>query len=137
VIVVDSSVWIGYFNGALDPVVTQLRNLIGNNAPLAMLPAVLQEVLQGARDDAHFIRIDRLLGKLPEVSVPDPFATARDAARLYRDCRRASITVRSPVDCLIAASCIELGSPLLQRDRDFHNIARVRPKLMLFPVPAT
>lgn len=98
-------------------------------APLAILPAVLQEVLQGARDEAQFERLRTLLAALPCLRVGDAASTAVQAAALYRRSIAAGYTIRSPVDCLIAASCIELDALLLHRDRDFDHLAAVDPRL--------
>lgn len=130
-IVVDSSVWIGYLRRDDQPSTLALRRLVERRVPLAWLPAILQEILQGTRDDAQFARCERLFGALHHARVDDPAFTARAAALLYRRCVSAGHTIRSPVDCLIAASCVELGLPLLQRDRDFGHIAAVEPRLVL------
>ncbi len=128
-IVVDSSVWIGYLRRDDNAATLQLRHLIKSQVPLGILPAMVREILQGTRDQRQFRRIERLFDALIPATVADPFATARRAAQLYRECRIAGFTVRSPVDCLIAASCIEVEAPLLQRDRNFAALATVRPAL--------
>ena len=64
----------------------------------------------------------------------DPRRTAVLAAGLYARCRWAGFTIRSANDCLIAASCIELGQPLLHRDSDFDRIAAIEPALSIVPL---
>jgi hypothetical protein len=56
----------------------------------------------------------------------DPLATHVAAARIYYDCRRRGLTVRSTLDCVIAQIAIEHGVPLLHDDRDYDAIAHVR-----------
>ena len=66
------------------------------------------------------------LMQLPRVDV-------EDAAAIYRLCRRAGRTVRSPNDCLIAAIALEHGALLVHNDRDFVALAQVEPALVIFP----
>jgi len=54
------------------------------------------------------------------------------AARIYFDCRRVGLAVRSAIDCLIAQVAIEHDVPLLHDDRNFEQIAQVLPKLKFF-----
>jgi predicted nucleic acid-binding protein len=61
------------------------------------------------------------------VDVRDPVASYVDAARIYFDCRRKALTVRSSVDCLIAQVALDNRLALLHSDRDFDAIAKVRP----------
>ncbi len=130
-IVADSSVWIGYLRRDGAASTLMLRKLLEQGVRLAYLPAILQEVLQGTRDDAQFSRCERLFDALHHAQVSNPAIAAREAARLYRRAAHAGYTIRSPVDCLIAASCVQLELPLLQRDRDFQFIAQVEPRLKL------
>jgi predicted nucleic acid-binding protein len=46
---------------------------------------------------------------------------------MYRSARRAGVTVRSGVDCLIAACAVRHGLTVLHHDRDFDQLARVVP----------
>jgi predicted nucleic acid-binding protein len=95
---------------------------------------ILQEVLQGADSPDGFTRWDPALGELPMVIAPDAREAARSAAHLYARCRWAGVTPRSANDGLIATHAILGGIPLLHRDRDFHLIAGVEPKLVLVAV---
>jgi predicted nucleic acid-binding protein len=90
-------------------------------------PVVIQEVLQGARDEREWRLLDEHLATQPLVHPHDPLASHRDAARIYFECRRRGLTVRSTIDCYIAALALEHGLPLLHDDRDYEAIARVRP----------
>ncbi len=64
--------------------------------------------------------------RLEEIPL-DPVAAHVEAARIFYDCRRRGLTVRSSTDCLIAALALEQGHTLLHDDADFDTIARVRP----------
>ncbi len=98
-----------------------------------MLDVVYQELLQGARDAAHFIRLQTALDAVPLWSPADSLELHRQAAMLYSRCRWRGYTVRSPHDCIIAASAIESGLPLLHDDRDFATLAQTAPPLRFVP----
>jgi hypothetical protein len=66
---------------------------------------------------------------LPCIDTPMRQERFEEAAGLYRSARRAGFTVRSSVDCLIAACAIKNGLTVLHRDRDFPALARVSPLL--------
>jgi hypothetical protein len=94
-----------------------------------MPDVVLQEVLQGARDPAQFVRLREQLEEVRPFVSQDSRALAQLAAWLYARCRWQGITLRSPNDALIAACAIESGEPLLHADVDFERIATVEPRL--------
>jgi predicted nucleic acid-binding protein len=123
VLLVDTSAWIELFrkpprlaleaHGGLDEVVTCLP--------------VVQEVLQGFRDERAFRAARDALLAFPIVESPLPRERFLEAATLFRDARRAGYTVRSSVDCLIAACALRHGLTVLHRDRDYSLLARVSP----------
>ena len=91
-----------------------------------MLP-VLQEVLQGFRDDRAFrVARDAMLA-FPIVEAPLEMAAFEDAVDLFRLARRAGVTVRSSVDCLIAVCAVRNDLTVLHHDRDFDQLARIAP----------
>jgi predicted nucleic acid-binding protein len=83
------------------------------------------ELLQGARDEADWRRIETFLSE-QDIIQPAPIAW-RQASRTYFDLRRIGQTVRSSFDCLIAEIAISRNMPLLHDDRDFEVIATIRP----------
>lgn len=86
---------------------------------------VIQEVLQGIRDDrAHRIASESLFA-LPVVESPLEAGVLVEAAQLFRAARRAGRTVRSGVDCLVAACALRHGLTVLHRGRDFDSLAGV------------
>jgi predicted nucleic acid-binding protein len=104
----------------------RVRALLESEARLASTEVVVMEVLAGARDDAHWQGLRRLLFGceiLPLTGLSD----YEDAAALYRQCRRAGKTLRSLTDCLIAVVAIRAGVELIHADRDFDTIARHAP----------
>ena len=116
-IVVDTSVWIGYFNGVATRETALLDALLGVE-PIVIGDLILAEVLQGfrAEGDARKARtaLDRLLFQ-PMVGRDVALASARN----YRALRARGITVRKTIDMLIATFCLENGYRLLHADRDF------------------
>ena len=88
---------------------------------------IIQEVLQGFTDPrAHRIAREAMLS-LPCVENPLHAEVAVAAADLYRAARRAGLTPRSSIDCLIAECAIRGGLTVLHHDRDFEMLARVSP----------
>lgn len=92
---------------------------------------IYQEVLQGAASRAKFDYLADYLASQTFYHPRDSVGSYREAARMYFDCRRAGITIRSAVDCLIARVAIEHDLMLLQDDRDFEKLAGVVPDLAL------
>ena len=131
-ILVDSSVLIDFFRGRDTPAVRRLAEIEGSGEAAGWaLPLVcLQEILQGAKDEKEWRSLRRIL-ETQEIVVPlDPRAVHVEAARIFYDCRRRGLTVRSSTDCLIAALALEQGHTLLHDDADFDAIAKVRPLRM-------
>jgi hypothetical protein len=135
VILVDTSAWIEFLRATGSPVNVQLRSLVQSGEPLATTEVVVMEVLAGARDDLHLDSLRRLLGGCDMLSVAG-LADYEEAAGVYRDCRRAGITIRSLTDCLIAVVAVRADVELLHADRDFPMIARRAP-LRLVAVPGS
>ncbi|HSV46485.1 MAG TPA: PIN domain nuclease [Ramlibacter sp.] len=127
--IADSSAWIAMLRGNHAAVGLRLEKALRRGEPVYMPDTVYQEVLQGASDVQHFLRLQTQLDLVPPFTPEEPRETARQAAMLYVRCRWQGITIRSPNDCLIAACAIEAGEPLLHADRDFERIASIEPKL--------
>jgi predicted nucleic acid-binding protein len=122
VILVDSSVWIDHFRDAATEPVLRLRALIEREL-LLVGDLVLCEVLQGVRSDAEARLVEEALREFELVTLVDP-ELAIIAAANYRLLRRRGVTVRTTVDLLIGAFCIERGHVLLHNDRDFEPMER-------------
>ncbi len=124
-LLLDTSAWIEVFRKR-EPF--DLNEIGGLDEVVTCLP-VVQEVLQGFRDEAAFRVAREAMMALPCIESPLPAERFQEAASLYRAARRAGLTVRSSVDCLIAACAIHRGLTVLHRDRDFTALARVSPLL--------
>ena len=116
-ILVDTSVWVDYFNGQNTPETIILDQILGSEEIL-LGDIILAEVLQGFRSDQDFDVALNALSKFKQASMLNP-NLAIQSARNYRQLRKAGITVRKTLDCLIATFCIEHRVELLHSDRDF------------------
>jgi predicted nucleic acid-binding protein len=121
VVLVDTSVWIEVFRR---PSRLSLDHYVEFDDVATCLP-VMQEVLQGFRDEAAYARARTAMLALPIVDNPLPQNVFLQAAELYRAGQRAGLTIRSGVDCLIAASAIGHQLDVLHHDRDYEAIARI------------
>lgn len=125
-ILVDTSVLIDFLQGGTSPGVQHLAKALDDGTPIALTPIVIQEVLQGARDRGQWRRLQAYLGSQELLLPAHPVESHVAAARIYFDCRRKGLTVRSSIDCLIAQIALENDAVLLHAERDFDVIARVR-----------
>ena len=116
-VLVDSSVWIDYFNGTETRETDVLDGLLGTE-PVALGDLILAEVLQGFRRDADYRTARELLEGLPVLDLLGRERAIRVVDR-YRSLRKRGITVRKTTDVVIASFCISERLPLLYSDRDF------------------
>jgi hypothetical protein len=123
VLLVDTSVWIQTFRR---PARIRLEREVDFDDVVTCLP-VIQEVLQGFRDESAFQRARTAMLALPIVESPLTEDVFLHAADLYRAGRRAGLTIRSGVDCLIAACAIRHDLEVLHDDRDYDAIAKISP----------
>ena len=119
-ILIDTSAWIEFLRDTGSTVCNHVDDLLSEE--IAVCDVVRMEVLAGARDDSHLSSLRRLLARAE--TIPTLTTDYEDAAALYRQCRRRGETVRKLVDCLIAASAIREGVPVLHSDTDFEVLAR-------------
>lgn len=116
-ILVDSSVWVDYFNGQVTQETDFLDSLLGIE-PVAIGDLILAEVLQGFRSDADYEAAKEMLASLTTYDLLGTSLAIKTADN-YRALRRRGITVRKTADVIIATFCIERRTPLLYSDRDF------------------
>ncbi len=123
-ILVDSSAWIAYFSSKPNAVQARLEQLLEAPLELATTGLVVCEVLQGARSDRVLRVLEATLLSLTMLAEPR-VATYQRAAALYRSARAKGLTIRSTIDCILAAQCIESGASIVHADRDFDALARI------------
>ena len=124
-VLVDTSVWIDFFRGVASAKVAKLEECIGQREDICCCGFILTEVLQGIRAEAEFGATKRRFDGL--VYLADNRSTFELGARIYRELRRKGSTIRSPIDCLIAATVVQHGVNLLENDRDFDFIDQHYP----------
>ena len=129
--IVDSSVWVEAFSHELSEKSSVLVNALHSGQMLWITLQIYQEVLQGAKDAAQYMRLQQQMSSLPCWKSDDDANLHAQAAMLYARGRWQGITIRSPNDCLIAAAALEAKMPVLTLDKDFTAIARIEPKLKL------
>ena len=120
-ILVDTSVWIEVFR-ARRPL--DLEAIVDFDDVATCLP-IVQEVLQGFREQEAYRRAREAMLSLPTVESPLGSEIFLEAVDLFRTSRRAGLTIRSSVDCLIAACAIRHDLEVLHRDRDFAAISQI------------
>ena len=116
-IVVDSSVWIDYFNGRDTPQASKLDELLGVEL-IGIGDIILTEVLQDFRIDADYDTAKQLLTSLTMFNMLD-IEVAVKSADNFRILRKQGITIRKTIDVIIATFCIENDHALLFSDKDF------------------
>jgi predicted nucleic acid-binding protein len=125
-VVVDSGVWIDFFNGADTPQRNVLRELLMHGEVALIVPdLVLYEVLRGFRRERDYLQAEALMLSMTVESTGGQ-ALAQRAATHYRSLREQGVTVRKSIDVLLATFCIARGYTLLHRDRDFNAFEELR-----------
>jgi len=123
VTLVDTSVWIAVFRRERP---LKLEEVVEFEEVVTCLP-VIQEVLQGFREERAWRSAREAMLALPIVESPMEASLFLDAAALFRSARRRGMTVRSSTDCLIAACALRHDLEVLHRDRDYGRLAEVAP----------
>jgi predicted nucleic acid-binding protein len=121
-ILIDSSVWIDYFNGIKTMQTDWLDDSLGNT-PIVICDLILTEVLQGFQNDKDFMLAKDLLLGIPFMSMGGQ-ALALESAVNYRLLRSKGVTVRKTIDIIIGTFCIHHRYPLLHNDRDFDPMVK-------------
>lgn len=121
-ILVDSSVWIDYFNGVSSPETNILDNLLGKEY-IIVGDVIYTEILQGFRGDRDFRTARNLLDRFPFFEMLGKTVALQSAIN-YRLLRKQGISIRKTIDVIIATFCMVRGCRLLHSDRDFDPLER-------------
>jgi len=130
-ILIDSSILIGYFKGLKGEPYDKLDSLIDQNIPIGICNQVYQEVLQGAKNEKEFDLLKDYLNSMDIYDLRYGKKSYENAAWLYFKCRKAGITPRSTTDLIIAQTAIDNNLLLFHNDKDFVQISQVIPELKL------
>jgi predicted nucleic acid-binding protein len=125
VVLVDTSVMIGYLQGKENDAVLRFQYILDNNIPFGINYSIYQEVLQGVKTEKDFDKVKKYLDTQRFYSLKKEKESYASAAKIYFKCRKKGITISSTIDCLIAQTAIENNLFLLHNDSDFDDIAKV------------
>lgn len=117
-ILLDTSIWISLFNKKF-----KYRDEFNEFSQILTCPPVMQEVLQGVKFDTHYEEIKNSFMSFERIGSPVILDDFLVASEIYRSGRKKGRTIRSTIDCLIAAIAIREKVPVWHRDRDFDEIA--------------
>jgi predicted nucleic acid-binding protein len=126
-ILVDTSVWslvLRRKKRPSHPAITILEELLQGSEPIFVLDIIVQEILEGIKDDLFFRKIQKELEIFPSLALSRNIYVM--GAKLFNLCRRHGVATTT-IDCLIAAAAIEYRCLLFTLDRDFEYIARHTP----------
>jgi predicted nucleic acid-binding protein len=127
VILVDTSVLVAFLRGARSEASHKLRAVLQQHVPFGINGFIFQEVLQGAKSEREYHTLKKYLSSQRFYHPIDPIDFFAAAARIYFDCRRRGLTIRSTIDCAIAQTAIEHNLLLLHDDRDYEAIGSISP----------
>ena len=116
-ILVDSSVWIGYFNGKINPQTDWLDFALGKEI-IIVGDLILDEVLQGFKSDRDFYKAKKLLLNFRIMEMLGQELAIKSAEN-YRILLKKGVTVRKTIDVIIGTFCIHYNISLLHDDQDF------------------
>jgi predicted nucleic acid-binding protein len=121
-ILVDTSVWIDFFKAQTTSQVILLEQSIKDNKDICICGVILSEVLQGIRNERQYKLTKSYFNSL--IFLPMNYTTFIKSAEIYRYLRRNGVTIRKPIDCMIAAVSIQNNILLLHNDKDFGSIEK-------------
>ena len=124
-ILVDTSVLIDFFKGEKHERIETFRKILHLGVPFGINSFIYQEVLQGAKSEKEYELLKKYLEVQKFYHPKDQRVSFAEAARIYFNCRRKGVTIRSTIDCIIAQTAIEYDLLLLHNDRDFDAIANI------------
>ncbi len=119
---VDTSVWIDYFRNKQNKAVDFFCKVLDKKYPFGITSVIYQEMLQGVQTEQDFIKLSDYLITQRFYHPADQVETYNEAAKIYLNCRKRGITVRSTIDCLIAQISIENDLTLIHHDKDYEFI---------------
>ena len=121
-ILIDSSVWINYFNGK-NSWQTEILDQMLQQIPLFTADLILTEVLQGFRNEKDYQQAKEIMTILPCKNMGGS-KIALQSAENYRKLRKKGVTIRKTIDVIIGTFCITENIPLLHDDKDFEPMVK-------------
>lgn len=121
-VLVDSSVWIDYFNGVATPRTDYLDEILGR-APLAVADLIVMEVLQGFTEEQEWETARAALRKFKTYVLNDSELVSQSTVH-QRLLRSKGAALPGAVDCLVAGFCIRRNMALLHSNPGFEPFER-------------
>lgn len=131
-ILVDTSVLIGYFKKATGVPYEKMDYIIDYDIPYGICNFIYQELLQGCRNKHEYQLLKEYLNTLPFYDLRYGRQSFEDTALMFINCRKKGITTRSTIDLIIAEIAMENDLFLLHDDMDYVNIAKIYRKLKFY-----
>jgi predicted nucleic acid-binding protein len=132
VIIVDTSILIGYFKGNEGPPYDKMDYIIDNDIPYGIDSHIYLELLQGAKDKSEYAILKEYLNTLPFYELKRGKQSYENAALMYIKCREKGITIRSTIDLIIAEIAVENNLHILHDDDDFTNMAKIINEIKIY-----
>jgi predicted nucleic acid-binding protein len=126
-ILVDTSVLIDFFRGTKNKESRKFESVLQMKIPFGINSFIFQEILQGADSDKDYHLLKNYLATQIFYNPKDSVESFAKAARIYMDCRKKGITIRSTIDCIIALTALEHDLFLLHNDNDYVLMQKVVP----------
>ncbi len=126
-ILVDTSVLMDFFKGSKTEENQKFEGILKQRIPFGINSYVMQEILQGAASEKEFEILKKYLSTQRFYHLKDPVESYINAGKIYRECRKQGVTIRSTIDCLIAQTAIEYDLLLLHKDNDFKAMSKIVP----------
>lgn len=118
----DTSVWIDTLRRKETPQTNLLAHYINNGFEVPLIPIVVQECLQGIKDDAQHRKVKETFRRFTRLEIA-PMAAAMGASALFRSLRKKGITIRKSNDCVIAFYALSFDLEVVHNDSDFELIS--------------
>jgi predicted nucleic acid-binding protein len=131
-ILVDTSILIGYFKGSEGSPYDKMNYLIDHEIPYGICHYVYQELLQGSANEREYKLLKDYLKTVPFYNLLHGKESFENAALMYMNCRKKGVTIRSTIDLLIAEIAIENNLYLFHNDNDYRNISKVYNDLKIY-----
>jgi len=124
-VIVDTSVWIDFLKGRDTKEVEEFESLLSQEKDIFITGIVIQEVLTGIKERRDRTKVKKELEHF--IPIHPTIETHVQAAEIFDACKKKGFTIRSIIDCLIAALALEYDLTLLAKDKDYLHVAKVLP----------
>jgi predicted nucleic acid-binding protein len=131
-IIVDTSILIGYFKGIETPPYDKMDFIIDNDIPYGIDSHIYLELLQGAKNESEYDILREYLNTLPFYDLKYGKKSYESVALLNIKCRVHGITIRSTIDLIIAEIALENNLYILHNDNDYTNMAKIVTELKIY-----